>query len=66
MGSIIDKKKEILSNKKLDRTMKPKGERLGWKSVSEYKTISIKEVVGNGSVVTETHLYQNTCIRLVL
>lgn len=33
------------------RMEKSKGERLGWKSVNEYTSVSLKEIVGNGNRV---------------
>ena len=44
---------------------KTKGERLGWKSISEYRAVPIKDVIGSGNVVNETSSYMNTCVRLI-
>ena len=60
MGNSLKKQKEasLAANN-------TKGERLGWKSISEYKTVSLKKIVGNGNRVNETNIPVNTSIRLV-
>ena len=62
-GKQFKKQKEALLA--ANNTKKSKGERLGWKSISEYKTVSLKEIVGNGNRVNETNIPVNTSIRLV-
>ena len=62
MGNSLKKQKEALLA--ANNTKKSKGERLGWKSISEYKTVSLK-IVGNGNRVNETNIPVNTSIRLV-
>lgn len=42
MGNSLKKQKEALLA--ANNTKKSKGERLGWKSISEYKTVSLKEI----------------------
>ena len=49
MGNSLKKQKEALLA--ANNTKKSKGERLGWKSISEYKTVSLKKIVGNGNRV---------------
>ena len=63
MGNSLKKQKE--ASLAANNTKKSKGERLGWKSISEYKTVSLKEIVGNGNRVNETNIPVNTSIRLV-
>ena len=59
MGNSLKKQKEALLA--ANNTKK----RLGWKSISEYKTVSLKKIVGNGNRVNETNIPVNTSIRLV-
>ena len=63
MGNSLKKQKE--ASLAANNTKKSKGERLGWKSISEYKTVSLKKIVGNGNPVNETNITVNTSIRLV-
>ncbi len=63
MGSNFKTKKQNLSVN--DSNKKSKGERLGWKSISEYKTVPLKEIIGKGNIVNETYSYQDTCVRLI-
>jgi hypothetical protein len=63
MGENFKIKTENISvNKSCKKT---KGERLGWKSISEYKAVPLKEIIGNGSVVNETYSCQDTSVRLI-
>ena len=52
MGNSLKKQKE--ASLAANNTKKSKGERLGWKSISEYKTVSLKEIVGNGNYATKS------------
>ena len=63
MGNSLKKQKE--ASMAANNTKKSKGERLGWKSISEYNTVSLKKIVGNGNRVNETNIPVNTSIRLV-
>lgn len=62
MGNSFKTKKEssVASSRN-----KSKGERLGWKSISEYKAISLKEIVGNGKIVSETYDCSSRNMQLV-
>ena len=62
MGNSLKKQKE--ASLAANNTKKSKGERLGWKSISEYKTVSLEKIVGNGNRVNETNIPVNTSIRL--
>lgn len=66
MGSIIDKKKERLSNKKLDRTIKSKGERLGWESLDDEKAIPLREIVGEGRVVNVSYCFMSVSRKAIM
>ena len=57
MGNSLKKQKE--ASLAANNTKKSKGERLGWKSISEYKTVSLKKIVGNGNRVNETNIPVN-------
>lgn len=52
MGSIIEKKRLGFYTKKSDRMVKTKGERLGWKSLRNEKRKPLREIVGEGQVVS--------------
>ena len=57
MGNSLKKQKEA--------SLAANNTKLGWKSISEYKTVSLKKIVGNGNRVNETNIPVNTSIRLV-
>lgn len=62
MGNSLKTKK---GNSVANSCNKSKGERLGWKSTSEYKAVSLKEIIGNGKVVSDAYDSFNASIRLV-
>lgn len=41
-----------------------KGDRLGWESLSEYKPISIKKIIGEGVILKEIKRYSN-CPKMI-
>lgn len=62
MGNSFKTKK---GNSVVNSCNKSKGERLGWKSTSEYKAVSLKEIIGNGKIVSDAYDSFNANIRLV-
>lgn len=52
MGSQFNARKE--SSVQVKDRKKSKGERLGWESLSEYKSVPLKSVVGEGIPVVKT------------
>ena len=63
MGNSLKKQKE--ASLAANNTKKSKGERLGWKSIREYKAVYIKKIDGKENRVNETNIPVNTSIRLV-
>ena len=53
MGSIIENKKVRCSAKHPHR-IKPKGDRLGWTLRSEVKHLPLREIVGEGRIVSDS------------
>lgn len=52
MGSVIEKKWLDSFNKKSNKMVKTKGERLGWESLKNEKETPLREVVGEGRVAS--------------
>ena len=53
MGSVIESKKAKCSSKHPHR-IKPKGDRLGWTLRSEVKYPPLREIVGEGRIVSDS------------
>lgn len=51
MGSVIDKKRDRFSCKRSNKSIKTKGERLGWESLKNEKKVPLRDIVGEGRVV---------------
>ncbi len=53
MGSLDKFKNKFTSSKRVSKgkTLKTKGERLGWVSINDVETVDLKKVLTNGEVV---------------
>lgn len=54
MGSLINKNKSVTVDRKT--SIKSKGERLGWESLSKKKPVSLKKAIGEGKVVSRSSI----------
>ena len=65
MGSIIENKKARYSAKHPHR-IKPKGDRLGWTLRSEVKHLSLREIVGEGRIVSDSCCFISATTKMII
>ena len=65
MGSIIENKKTKASAKHSHR-IKPKGDRLGWTLRSEVKHFPLREIVGEGKIVSESCCFISATTKMIM
>lgn len=65
MGSVIESKKAKCSSKHPHR-IKPKGDRLGWTLRSEVKYPPLREIVGEGRIVSDSCCFISTTTKMIM
>ncbi|NCC10413.1 MAG: hypothetical protein EOM31_07910 [Bacteroidia bacterium] len=60
-NSLKSKNKKALSS---NNPVRSKGDRLGWESLSEYKPVPIKKIIGEGIVLKDIKRYSN-CAKMI-
>lgn len=65
MGSAIESKKAKYSSKHPHR-LKPKGDRLGWTLRSEAKHSPMREIIGEGRIVSDSCCFISTTAKMIM
>ena len=65
MGSVIESKKAKCSSKYPHR-LKPKGDRLGWTLRSEVKYPPMREIIGEGRIVSDSCCFILTTTKMIM
>lgn len=65
MGSMIEDRKEKPSAKRTFK-VKPKGDRLGWTLISEVKHLPLREIVGEGKIVSDSCCFFSVTRKLIM
>ena len=64
MGSVIENKKVKVTTK--NRQVKTKGDRLGWTLRSEVKHPPMREIIGEGRIVSDSCCFISTTAKMIM
>lgn len=64
MGSIIENKNEKAPAKRQHR-IKSKGDRMGWTPINEVKHIPLREIVGEGKIVSDSCCFISATSKMI-
>lgn len=65
MGSVMESKKAKCSSKH-PHHIKPKGDRLGWTLRSEVKHLPLREIVGEGRIVSDSCCFISATTKMII
>ena len=65
MGSIIENKKEKAYAQR-QRRIKPKGDRLGWTLRSEVEHRPLREIIGEGIIVSDSCCFISVTTKMIM
>lgn len=65
MGSVIERRKAKVSTNRANK-VKPKGDRLGWTSRSEVKHTPLRDIVGEGRIVSESCCFISVSTKMIM
>jgi len=65
MGSVIESKNPKASARRYNR-IKPKGDRLGWTLRSEVKHRPLREIVGEGKIVSDSCCFISATAKMIM
>lgn len=65
MGSVIERRKPKASTNRANK-VKPKGDRLGWTSRSEVKHMPLRDIVGEGRIVSESSCFISVTTKIIM
>lgn len=64
MGSVIENRKTN-AFKKHQHSIRPKGDRLGWTLISEVKHLPLREIVGEGKIVSDSCCFISSTAKMM-